>query len=352
MNKKILSSLLLIGLMVGCSTNNASSTSSNNDSTSNITTSSKLNDKNESSSLNSSNSSSSEGESFVNIDGYKVPKIKNIKYDEIKCKFVWDNHSAAKEGYIIKIDGEEIETITNEYSYIPITDVVEVQVRANGVMIISSDNWTSYTYNVPKEGDNLASINVFVNKIISYSDLQKIVSINIKDNILYTEAVFSGSTFYKFEQKYEHKLESLEDAMDEEMPYTYIDDYFKISEYNSAKYLLESNEFVGQLEEYRQSGYEVSILSSQTVNDDHNTQKGDLFYIYATYKLDNGSDIKYVKSNIRCIINNPSTNEQINYTVRLKDPNQRALEEYNFEIISPEAVIFSELMDKYLNQNT
>ena len=262
MNKKILSSLLLIGLMVGCSTNNASSTSSNNDSTSNITTSSKLNDKSESSSLNSSNT-------------------------------------------------------------------------------------------MPKNEITLDSINVFVNKMMPYHDLIKIVSIDIKENILYTESVFkNGSTsyLYKLEHEYPHTLESLEDAIDEEMPDTFIRAYEGISEYNSAKYLLESNEFVGQLEEYRQSGYEVSILSSKTVTD-RKTKKGDFFYIYATYKLDNGSDVKYVKSNICCNINNPSTNEQINYTVRLKDPNQRDLREFNFEIISPEAVIFSELMDKYLNKS-
>ena len=133
------------------------------------------------------------------------------------------------------------------------------------------------------------------------------------------------------------------------MPNTYIDDYIKISKYDSVSYLLQSNELVGQLEEYRQSGYNVSVLSSQTVSD-RKTKNGDFFYIYATYKLDNGSDVKYVKSNICCNINNPSSNEQINYTVRLKDPNQRMLEEYNFEIISPEAVKFAEMMDQDLSQ--
>ena len=145
----------------------------------------------------------------------QLATVENFKYDETQSKYVWDDVLEA-DGYVIKINGDEFETVDNEYSFVPTTTVTEAQIKATGAY--ASSNWSEvYTYTVPKNEITIASINAFVNDMLPYSDLQKIVSINTKDNILYTEAVFSDGSatyFYKLEHKYEHKLESLEDAMD------------------------------------------------------------------------------------------------------------------------------------------
>lgn len=279
--------------------------------------------------------------------------VENITYNESSFTFSWDAIENANE-YTININGETIQVNTNNYFYIPTEEVTEFKVKAIDTSGSYEDSaWSNiYTYNIQKTNNLFLDVNVFVDDMIRGRKLKKIISMHIESNsegsILFTGVVceFEGKDyFYNVQTQYDENIESIEQAMKLGNEDTYIGLKNNIVDYNSAEHLLKSNSFKGELEEYRKQGYEISVISSQTVEME-GAEDGEAFKIYATYKLEKDGIIKYVQATYQCEINNPSSNPVLNYTQRLEEPDDRALYQLSFCELTGDFEEFAKQLEK------
>lgn len=262
----------------------------------------------------------------------RLETVDNISYNDDTFVLSWDEVDNA-DTYVVDINGQTQTTESNEFYYIPTTQTTEFKIQAqDSTGTYTSSYWSSsYTYNVPTNEVTPASVALFADGLISDRgrDVKEVISIYADGNELHTQAVYTYNgvdKLYDLTTYYDSNITSLEDAMfNMENDGTSINDSYEIVKYNSAESLLKSNSFVGQMEEYRQQGYEFSVVSSKTalVNAGDSSE----FRIFATYKIGNGIEVKYIQSVMGCGIKNVSSNDVVNYTTRLENVDTRNLVE-------------------------
>lgn len=281
---------------------------------------------------------------FNSNNEYKLSKVTNLSYDENTYILSFDAVEEADSYYIsINDDDDYFETSENSYFYVakdPITTfkvqaLAEIENEDGSLSLYKSDWSESLTYTIPANEVSYASVNAFVSTMLpSDYKLTKLINISIDDDRLLTNAVFERDRelkVYELSTPCDFTIESLSDVVKDKAPYTRILNKYDIANYDSASSLVKSNSYVGQMEEYRQQGYTFEVISQQvgkTKEDNTN------FKIYATYKMTNGTETKYINNTTVVGVTNPSSTEKANYTTRVENPEDRMLYEEYFKVFS------------------
>ena len=278
----------------------------------------------------------------------RLDTVQNLSYNESNSLLSWDE-VAHTDMYKIDVNGSQQDVSTNLIYFVPVDKISNIKVQAYDTTgTYQASNWSSVlTYTIPDNQMNLASVNNFVNYLHSEYKLKNIASMYIDGNKLYTQGHFvdyyGKDKVVKMESVYEKDISTLEEAMTSKILTTNIYQEYDYSDYDSAKYLLQSNSFAGQMEEYRQQGYTFEVVSSEVGN------RGiDELVLYGTYRLTNGSEVKYIECAMSCGITNASTSEKVNYTVKLADPSARVIEELSCHELTGDFANWAEL--KYQNK--
>ena len=137
----------------------------------------------------------------------------------------------------------------------------------------------------------------------------------------------------------------MQDCIQNKVPFTSIRNHYEVVDYNSADYLLQSNSFVGQMEEYRLQGYTFEVVSQHTAKTKENNE---VFNIYATYKLIKGEEVKYINNKMTVGLKEESPNEKENYTKKVANPDDRyIIEKFCHELVGDEIVLAQEMEKLY-----
>ena len=289
---------------------------------------------------------------LLNTSTSSYPTLKaptNLSYDDETYILSWDIVENA-DSYNVSInDDDELVVEDNKVFYVPTNQTTEFKIQAlDSTGEYKNSNWSdSLTYTIPANEVSYASVNAFVSTMLpSNCKLVKLVNISIEDNELLTNAVFERNSelkVYELSTKYDFTIESLSDVVNERAAYTRILDRYDIANYNSAESLLKSNSYVGQMEELRQQGYSFEVVSQQ-VGKTADLDKS--YNIYATYKLTNDKDVKYVNSIVNAVIKNTSPNEKTNYTTRVENAEDRFLYEEYFKVLSGDEINVAKDMEE------
>ena len=178
--------------------------------------------------------------------------------------------------------------------------------------------------------------------------LLKLVNISIDGNAIRTNAIFERNNkieMYELYSYYEDGITSLQDCINTKPTFNDIENHYEVVEYNSADYLLQSNSFIGQMEEYRLQGYTFEVVSQHVAKPYEGNRA---FFIYATYKLTKGDEVKYINNKTTVVVNEESPNEKENYTKTVANPEGRILyEKFCHELVGDEIILAQEMEKMY-----
>ena len=193
------------------------------------------------------------------------------------------------------------------------------------------------------------SASLFVSSMLPPSyHLLKLVNISIDGNAIRTNAIFERNNkieMYELYSYYEDGITSLQDCINTKPTFNDIENHYEVVEYNSADYLLQSNSFIGQMEEYRLQGYTFEVVSQHVAKPYEGNRA---FFIYATYKLTKGDEVKYINNKTTVVVNEESPNEKENYTKTVANPEGRILyEKFCHELVGDEIILAQEMEKMY-----
>lgn len=242
----------------------------------------------------------------------------------------------------------------NECGYSVDAEKIAIKVQAqDSTGEKANSEWSKeYVHEINQQQISYDSANLFVSSMLPSSyNLLKVVNISIDGNAVRTNAIFESNNkveMYELYTYYENGITSLEDCMNKKADYTAIKNHYEVVSYNSADYLLQSNNFVGQMEEYRQQGYTFEVISQHVAKTGESNK---VFNIYATYKLTRGDEVKYINHRMGVVLNEESPNEIENYTKKVANPEGRILyEEFCHELEGDEITLAQEMEKLYKQQ--
>ena len=240
----------------------------------------------------------------------------------------------------------------NKYYYSADAEKIAIKVQAqDSTGEKANSEWSKeYVHEINQQQISYDSANLFVSSMLPYK-LLKVVNISIDGNAVRTNAIFESENkveMYELYTYYENGITSLQECLNKDETFVRIIDKHEVLDYNSADYLLQSNSFVGQMEEYRLQGYTFEVVSQHTAKTKENNE---VFNIYATYKLIKGEEVKYINNKMTVIINEESPNEKENYTKKVANPNDRyIIEEFCHELVGDEIILAQEMEKLYKQQ--
>lgn len=242
----------------------------------------------------------------------------------------------------------------NKYYYSADAEKISVKVQAQDSTgeKANSDWCDEYIHEIPLLEITYDSASLFVSSMLPSSyNLLKLVNISIDGNAIRTNAIFESNNkieMYELYTYYENGITSLEDCMNTKPTFVEIVNKYEVLDYNSADYLLQSNSFVGQMEEYRQQGYTFEVISQHVAKTGESNK---VFNIYATYKLTKGDEVKYINNKTTVVVNEESPNEKENYTKKVANPDDRyIIEKFCHELVGDEIILAKEMEKLYKQQ--
>ncbi len=242
----------------------------------------------------------------------------------------------------------------NKYYYSADAEKISVKVQAqDSTGEKANSDWSDeYIHEIPLLEITYDSASLFVSSMLPSSyNLLKLVNISIDGNAIRTNAIFESNNkieMYELYTYYENGITSLEDCMNTKPTFVEIVNKYEVLDYNSADYLLQSNSFVGQMEEYRQQGYTFEVISQHVAKTGESNK---VFNIYATYKLTKGDEVKYINNKMTVVVNEESPNEKENYTKKVANVEDRVLyEEFCHELVGDEIILAQEMEKLYKQQ--
>ena len=99
---------------------------------------------------------------------------------------------------------------------------------------------------------------------------------------------------------------------------------YKTVDYNSAEYLIKSNDFVGYMNTLKEQGYTISVVDS-VVREGSKVGNGFRFDIVGTYKAQLGDDVKYFSTIYEVLVAVNSPNPKDNYEDEVGYPADRTI---------------------------
>lgn len=274
--------------------------------------------------------------------------VRTVEYNDEYYKLFWDEVANA-DYYNVNINGETQTVEDNSYFYVPTTQTTEFKVQAvDSSGEYKASEWSdTITYQIAENEVSYASVNSFVSTMLT-SDfkLTKLINISIKNDMVYTTAVYERNgelKVYELSTQYDFEIQSLGEVMNEKGGYVRILDKYPIANYDAANSLLKSNSYAGQMEEYRKQGYSFEVVSQQVGKyyEDNSAYK-----IYATYKLQKGEEVKYLSVTSLINIKETSSNEKVNYTTKLENAEDRYLYELSCHELTGDEINFAEDMEQ------
>ena len=249
--------------------------------------------------------------------------------------------------YNVDINGQKSTVNENNLYYVPkdVTNVFKVQAIDTTGDYFASDWSQPYTYTLSNEF-SYSKVCAYLNDALNgrgYA-LQKVVSAYVDNNTLYTNGYFmrnSDHELLKIEIEYDQTVNSISDCIDKEPSKVRIENKYDIANYDSASYLIKSDAFAEKMAEHGLSGYDFSVVSSQVAK----VANSDDFHVFATYKATNGSEVKYVQSDLLCGIANTSANEELNYTTKMLEADNLYLRERSFAELKGDEIDFAKSME-------
>lgn len=242
----------------------------------------------------------------------------------------------------------------NKYYYSADAEKISVKVQAqDSTGEKANSEWSKeYVHEINQQQISYDSANLFVSSMLPSSyNLLKVVNISIDGNAVRTNAIFESNNkveMYELYTYYENGITSLEDCMNTKPTFVEIVNKYEVLDYNSADYLLQSNSFVGQMEEYRQQGYTFEVISQHVAKTGESNK---VFNIYATYKLTKGDEVKYINNKMTVVVNEESPNEKENYTKKVANPEDRyIIEKFCHELEGDEITLAQEMEKLYKQQ--
>ena len=242
----------------------------------------------------------------------------------------------------------------NECGYSVDAEKIAIKVQAqDSTGEKANSEWSKeYVHEINQQQISYDSANLFVSSMLPYK-LLKVVNISIDGNAVRTNAIFQRNNkveMYELYTYYENGITSLEDCMNTKPTFNDIENHYEVVDYNSADYLLQSNSFVGQMEEYRQQGYTFEVISQHVAKVD---ERNKAFFVYATYKLTKGDEVKYINNKMTVAVNEESPNEIENYTKKVANTEDRLLrEEFCHELEGDEITLAQEMEKLYQQKET
>lgn len=275
--------------------------------------------------------------------------VKNLSFNARENLFTWGSVNHA-DSYIASINGKEYNVELNEMNYVPVSNKTEFKVKpVDSTGEYASPGWSkTYTYTLNNDF-SYSKVSSYINDALPDDYLQKVVSAYVKDNSLFTNCYFISNgqdKMMELQIKYDDKVSSLTDCINTDFRSVSVRKTYDIVDYDSASYLLQSNSFVGEMEQRRKEGYDFSVVSSQVGKVEKNSD----FHIFATYKLTKGDEVKYIESDLICGLFNPSSNEKANYTTKLLDPDNVAMREISYVELKGDEITFAKSMDQVIIQ--
>ena len=181
----------------------------------------------------------------------------------------------------------------NKYYYSADAEKISVKVQAqDSTGEKANSDWSDeYIHEIPLLEITYDSACLFVSSMLPYK-LLKVVNISIDGNAIRTNAIFESNNkieMYELYTYYEYGITSLQECLNKDETFVRIIDKHEVLDYNSADYLLQSNSFVGQMEEYRLQGYTFEVVSQHTARAENDNV---VINIYATKKLTKGDEVK------------------------------------------------------------
>ena len=242
----------------------------------------------------------------------------------------------------------------NKYYYSADAEKISVKVQAqDSTGEKANSDWSDeYIHEIPLQEITYDSACLFVSSMLPPSyHLLKLVNISIDGNAIRTNAIFERNNkieMYELYTYYEDGITSLQVCMNTRPTYAGIENHYDIVDYNSADYLLQSDSFVGQMEEYRLQGYTFEVVSQHTARAENDNV---VINIYATYKLTKGDEVKYINNKTVVVVNEESPNEKENYTKKVANVEDRVLyEEFCHELVGDEIILAQEMEKLYKQQ--
>ena len=242
----------------------------------------------------------------------------------------------------------------NKYYYSADAEKISVKVQAQDSTgeKANSDWCDEYIHEIPLLEITYDSASLFVSSMLPSSyNLLKLVNISIDGNAIRTNAIFESENkieMYELYTYYEDGITSLQDCIQNKVPFTSIRNHYEVVDYNSADYLLQSNSFIGQMEEYRLQGYTFEVVSQHVAKPYEGNRA---FFIYATYKLTKGDEVKYINNKMTVGLKEESPNEKENYTKKVANVEERQLrEEFCHELVGDEIILAQEMEKLYKQQ--
>lgn len=259
----------------------------------------------------------------------RLSQVTNVSFDEKTNTLSWNEVEHANM-YKVDVNGKQKQVETNYYVYMPVDKVSDMKVQAiDTTGVYESSKWSdTFTYTIPDNTISTQSVFAFVNKLDRSSELVNIAGMYIENGKLFSKCHIIDNNKDKvvvYRTLFDTQVNTLEDAMKTKAISTSIVGKYDYSSYESAKYFLKSNSYVGQMEEYRQQGYDFEVVSSEVAD-----QGVDGLTMYGTYRLTKDDDIKYIANTIEVAFYNPSTSKAVNYTTKLQNANEVNAGELDF----------------------
>ncbi len=271
--------------------------------------------------------------------------VRDVHFNENENKWFWkvvDNATA----YVADINGEQQTVDQNYLYYIPTTATTEFKVKAiDSTGEYASSSWSDvYTYTLSNEF-SYSKVAAYLNECTPNRPLQKVVSAYVKNNKLYANCYCkegSKDKLIKLRVTYNESVNSISDCIStKNYSLANVFKTFDAVNYDSASYLIKADAFAEKMAEHGLSGYDFSVVSSQAAKVNNSKD----FHVFATYKATNGSEVKYVQSDLLCGIANTSAQEQLNFTTKMLDAGNLYLDEKSFVELKGDEIDFAKTME-------
>ena len=256
----------------------------------------------------------------------------NVSYNIDNYTLTWKAVSHA-DSYKVEINGKRYDVDSNKYVYVLQRYETTFKVQA---IDSTGGHKTSFwsdevSYTLSKTGGlSTPLINAYVTYGMS-GVLTKIVSICSHNNIVTISAVFNiagNAKIFECEYRYDYNVESLRSVIENDnYNRTRLRNENNSKDFDTAGSYLESYQYHGTLEEYRQNGYTISAVSSQAY-EKNNSEIG----LDGVYKVTNGTETKYLSIKLEFTLAATAT-ESVRYTRGVKNIDaSKVYEVYCYEL--------------------
>lgn len=274
-----------------------------------------------------------------------------VAFNSENYVLTWDEVDNAS-AYTIYYNGEETTVDANDtQEQITITaedNVFKVKAVGDGAHYSDSEWSEEVTYSIEQNQDqdqqqsvfekvNLKVAQIAQERGLKLESIIGISSVNLEGDDYGDHIVFQTicskngvSSNYELSFKNEGHTASIEDLLNNFDSAVFGNSSKDtIVDFDSAQYLLNSGAYDGHMEELKNQGYEISVVSS-AVREGSKVGSKFRFEIVGTYRAERDGDVKYFTSTNRIDILNPSTKESRNYQDSLEFEDLRTVTETAF----------------------